>query len=137
MLRAANLTNADLGRAYLRDADLSGALLCRTILLASAHDGSDLHVNLLGARYGKSTQVPVGFDAAAHGAIEDPCCAEKDLAKACAGRRVRGPHAAGAGAGLRTRGELALARAADGRSSRWRARKSVTARPFRGDPPHV
>jgi hypothetical protein len=49
----------------------------------SAHDGAALRVNLQGARYGKSTQFPTGFDAAAHGAIEDPCCAEKDLAKAC------------------------------------------------------
>ena len=78
-LTGANLSYANLGRAYLQGADLSAALLCGTVLPSSAADA-----NLQGARYGKGTRLPPGFDAKAHGAVEDPCCAEKDFEGACA-----------------------------------------------------
>ena len=78
-LAGANLSYADLGSAYLQGADLRAALLCGTVLPKSAAQAT-----LQGARYGKGTRLPAGFDAKAHGAVEDPCCAAKDFESACA-----------------------------------------------------
>lgn len=39
--------------------------------------------NFKGARYGAETKFPAGFDPHAHGAVLDPCCAEKDFESAC------------------------------------------------------
>jgi uncharacterized protein YjbI with pentapeptide repeats len=82
-LTGASLVDADLGRAHLQGADLSNTLLCRAILLNTELGA----VELQGARYGANTQLPPGFDARAHGAVEDPCCAERDVEAACSGKK--------------------------------------------------
>jgi hypothetical protein len=87
ILRGAKLIDADHGRTRLRGADLAGAILCRATLANAVTDGMLFE----GARYGSTTSFPPGFDPKARGGIEDPCCAQPDVAKACASAAAPDP----------------------------------------------